>query len=157
MTGRVLMLIALVALLFSFAKDRERTFKALLMGGRSLLVLVPSLLAMASLIGLVLAITPADTIARLFSSQGAGNFILIAMLGSVITMPAPVAFPFAGSLLKLGATLPSLAVFITTLTMVGIVSAPLEIEHFGARFTIARQVMSFVLALVIGVLMGAIL
>jgi len=105
----------------------------------------------------VLTLIPNEMIAKLFASHGAGNFILIALLGSLVTMPAPVAFPFAGSLLKLGANLPSLAAFITTLTMVGIVTAPMEIEYFGTRFTILRQVLSFILAIIIGVLMGVVI
>lgn len=155
MIASILLITALVSLLVSLRNDTERTRKALLLSYRSITTLVPSLLGMAGLIGLLLTLIPAEMIAKLFASQGAGNFVLIALLGAVVAMPAPVAFPFAGSLLKLGATLPSLAVFITTLTMVGIVTAPLEIEHFGARFTIVRQGLSFILALVIGALMGA--
>ena len=80
--------------------------------------------------------------------------MLVSAIGSLITMPGPIAFPLAGSLLKLGAPPATLAAFITTLTMVGIVTAPIEISYFGKRFTIMRQSLSFITAILIGILMG---
>jgi uncharacterized membrane protein YraQ (UPF0718 family) len=157
MTGHILMILALAALLLSFLKDREQTRRGVAVGVRSLLGLIPCLLAMVGLIGLVLTLIPTETIVRLFSSQAPGSFFLTALVGSVVTIPAPVAFPLAGSLLKLGATPSALGIFITTLTMVGFVSAPLEIEHFGLRFTLTRQLLSFSLALAIGLVMRILL
>ena len=121
------------------------------------MALVPSLLSMIALIGLMLAITPQQVLTRLFNVHGLAGFALTAVVGAAITIPAPVAFPLAGSLLKLGASLPTLATFITTLTMVGTVTAPMEIAYFGRRFTLVRQSLSLVLAILIGGLMGVIL
>ena len=69
----------------------------------------------------------------------------------------PIAYPLAGSLHRMGASLPALASFITTLTMVGILTSALEIKAFGRRFTVIRQTLSLLLALVIGALMGVLL
>ncbi len=154
MLSFVLLSIALIALIISFWKDRVRTRKALLLSYRSFMALVPSLLGMIGLVGLVLALIPSDLLGNLFKSHDIEGFVLIALVGAIVTMPAPVAFPLAGSLLKLGASLPALAAFITTLTMVGLVTAPMEMAYFGKRFTIVRQSLSFVLAILIGVLMG---
>jgi len=41
--------------------------------------------------------------------------------------------------------------------MVGFVTAPIEIEHFGKRFTIVRNVLSFIAAILISLGMGLIL
>jgi len=57
----------------------------------------------------------------------------------------------------MGASLPALASFITTLTMVGILTSPLEVKAFGRRFTFIRQFLSLILALLIGALMGVLL
>ncbi|MGD0843776.1 MAG: permease [Geobacteraceae bacterium] len=157
MLSFILLSITLIALMVSFWKDRERTRKALLISYRSFMALVPSLLGMTGLVGLVLALIPPNLLTNLFKFHGIAGFVLIALVGAIVTMPAPVAFPLAGSLFKLGASLPALAAFITTLTMVGIVTAPMEVAYFGKRFTVVRQSLSFILAILIGVLMGVFL
>ena len=148
---------AAVAVVVSWRIDREKTRRALKIGAKSLQGLIPRILGMVALVGLVLALVPPDMLRRLFNFQGLGGYVLIAGIGSLITMPAPIAFPLAGSMLKLGAAPATLATFVTTLTMVGIVTAPMEVAHFGMRFTVVRQTLSFVTAIIIGLLMGVFL
>ncbi len=149
--------LALATLLVSWWLDREKTRRALKIGIKSLRDLAPRILGMVALVGLVLALAPPELLARLFSIHGIGGFVLVSAIGSIITMPAPVAFPLVGSLLKMGAAPATLAAFVTTLTMVGIMTAPLEISFFGKRFTLIRQSLSFVTAIIIGLLMGVFL
>ncbi len=153
----VLFAVTLGTLGISHWKDQERTRKALRITLRSLLSLTPSLLGMTAVIGLVMALIPPDQMTHLFQSSGITGFALIAVVGAITTVPAPIAFPLAGSLHQLGASLGSLAAFITTLTMVGLVTMPMETEFFGMRFAVVRQVLGFVLAVLIGGLMGVIL
>ena len=157
MMSAVLYGVAALALAVSWQFDREKTRRALKIGGKSLHGLIPRILGMVALVGLVLALVPPDLLRRLFNVQGLGGYLLIAGIGSLITMPAPIAFPLAGSMLKLGAAPATLATFVTTLTMVGIVTAPMEVAHFGKRFTVVRQTLSFATAVVIGLLMGVFL
>ncbi len=152
-----IMLIATVALLASWLSDRKRTQRALQISAKALKGLVPGVLGMIALVGLVLALIPQDMLTKLFQSHGITSFVAITVIGSIISMPSPIAFPLAGSLLKLGASPAALAAFITTLTMVGIITAPMEISYFGKRFTVVRQTLSFVTAIIIGLLMGAFL
>jgi len=63
----------------------------------------------------------------------------------------------AGSLLRSGATIMTISAFITTLVMVGVVTAPMEIKSLGKRFTLLRNGLSFIGALVIAAIMGVIL
>ena len=157
MMSAVLWSITAVALLVSWLLDRERTKKALRISARSLKGLVSGVLGMVALVGLLLALVPQDMLTRLFTFKGITGFVAVSLVGSLITMPAPIAFPLAGSLLKLGAAPATLAAFVTTLTMVGTITAPMEISYFGKRFTILRQTLSFVTAIVIGLLMGVFL
>ncbi|MDR3641983.1 MAG: hypothetical protein P4L39_11735 [Humidesulfovibrio sp.] len=154
MLSLALYALAVIALLLSNWKDPARTRQGVRLGLRSLMNLAPNLLGMVALVGLVLALLPPELLSDLFRHSGLAGFALVAAVGSLVTMPAPVAFPLAGSLLKLGVSLPSLAAFITTLTMVGVVTAPMETAHFGKRFTMIRQSLSFLLAITIGALMG---
>ena len=153
----VLLTVALGGVAISGFRDRVRTRVALLHAARSGLSLLPPLLAMTAGVGLTMSVIPAPVIARLFHAHGAVGFFLLAGLGALLTIPAPMAYPLAGSLYHMGASLSALASFITTLTMVGVLSSPLEIKAFGRRFTIIRQSLSLLLALLIGALMGVIL
>lgn len=152
-----LLMITLAAVALSYHKDRARTWEALRRSSKALLVLLPGILGMTTLIGLVLALLPPEFLTGLFQSHGIVGFLLVSLVGALVTMPAPIAYPLAGALLHKGVSLAALAAFITTLTMVGVVSAPMEIAHFGRRFTLLRQSLSLGLALMIGLLMGVIL
>jgi uncharacterized membrane protein YraQ (UPF0718 family) len=46
------------------------------------------------------------------------------------------------------------AAFIVSWTLVGFVSIPFEARTFGRRFAVARNGLSFVFAMLIGLLMG---
>ncbi|MDZ7776603.1 MAG: hypothetical protein U5L09_13825 [Bacteroidales bacterium] len=47
-----------------------------------------------------------------------------------------------------------IALFITTLKMVGIMTIPVEAKYFGMKVTLIRNGLSFLGALVIGVIMA---
>jgi uncharacterized membrane protein YraQ (UPF0718 family) len=153
----ILLTAALGGVAISGVRNRARTRVALVYAARAGLGLLPPLLALTAGVGLTMSVIPPAIIASLFHSHGAAGFFLLAGLGALLTIPAPVAYPLAGSLFRMGAGLPALASFITTLTMVGILTAPLEIKAFGRRFTIIRQSLSMILALLIGAFMGALL
>ncbi|MFN7957017.1 MAG: hypothetical protein U0P46_01625 [Holophagaceae bacterium] len=153
----MLLAAALGCVVLSGIRDRARTRAALTHAARSGLGLLPPLLAMTAGVGLTMAVVPAPLIARLFQAHGVLGFLLLSGLGALLTIPAPMAYPLAGSLHRMGAGLPALASFITTLTMVGLLSAPLEIRAFGRRFTFVRQGLSLLLALLIGALLGVLL
>lgn len=153
----VLLVLALGGVALSGYRDRARTRAALRHAAKSGLGLLPPLLALSAGVGLTMAVVPAAVIARLFEAHGAAGFFLLAGVGALLTIPAPMAYPLASSLHQMGASLPALASFITTLTMVGLLTAPLEIRAFGRRFTLLRQSFSLLLALLIGALMGVLL
>ncbi len=149
--------LAAVAVTASHRADPGRTFRALRTARGSFLSLLPKVLAMVGLIGLVLALVPPEALRRLFTLGGPAGYLAVAAIGAVVTMPGPVAFPLVGSLARLGAAPAALATFVTTLTMVGLVSAPVEVSYFGRRFTALRQGLSFAAALGIGLAMGVFL
>jgi uncharacterized membrane protein YraQ (UPF0718 family) len=157
MLAATLTVLTLLALLLSARRSPARTRLALGAALRSGLALLPSLLGLTAAVGLTTALLPPAGIARLFQVHGRAGFFGLAAVGSVLTLPSPVAYPLAGSLRRMGVGLPALAAFITTLTMVGLVSAPLELQTFGRRFTLARQGLSLGLALAVGALMGVLL
>ncbi|MEL7667004.1 MAG: permease [Actinomycetota bacterium] len=147
--------IALACLAFSLFKDRTKTVKALRTALKSGIGLAPTLLTILVLIGLVLGFVPLETIGRILGEgSGAAGVLTAALLGSVLHIPSLVSFPLGGSLMKAGASATVVAVFITTLTMVGFVTIPMEIRVLGKRFTFLRNGLSLVAAVIIGLLVG---
>ncbi len=149
--------LVIVLLIISFIKDKKKTKKSLLIALKTLGKIAPSILSVILLIGLMYGLF-SDKIAIFFGQEnGVIGFVTIALFGSVIHMPSLLAFPLAGSFLAEGASVSSVAAFITTLTMIGIVTLPLEIKTMGKKFAIYRNLFSFGIALIIAVLMGVIL
>lgn len=157
-TTIILILVTITALSISLAKDKKRTLGSIkkargMMGG-----MISDIVGVLLLIGLVLAVIPPDTIRRLL---GEGNTLLAtigsALVGTITLIPAFVAFPLVGSLKDSGANLMILTSFLTTLTMVGFVTFPLESKTFGKKFAIKRNVLSFMTAIFIALCMGVIL
>ncbi len=146
------------ALSFSLYKDRQKTKKAFFLAGRMLLRMLPSLLLVIGMVGLLLGFIPPEIIGHYLGKEaGFAGTLLAAVIGSVTLIPSIVSLPLAGSFLRSGAAVMTVATFITTLTMVGIVTVPLEMKELGKRFTLLRNGFSFIFALVIGLIMGVIL
>ena len=157
-TALVINILALVCLLWAFFKDPSRARKSLEIACRSLWRILPMVLAIIVVIGLMLGFVPREFIARVVGEKaGLKGVLLVAPLGAVLYIPSLVSFPLAASLLECGASVTSVAVFITTLTMIGLVTLPLEIKELGRRLALWRNILSFLVAVVIGILMGLIL
>lgn len=151
-------LIAFIWLIFSLIKDKNKTKESLKIALKTFLRTFPIIIIIIIFIGFLLGFLPPDIISKVVGEQASFLGILVtAILGSVLFVPALISFPLAASLLKGGASITSVAAFITTLTMVGVVTLPLEIKEMGKKLTILRNVFSFVIAIIIALIMGVIL
>lgn len=158
MTLAIIYAFLAAALVWSWTRDRQKTITAFRMGQKVLIRMAPSLVAVVGLVGLIIGVVPPELIERyLGQGSGPGATVVASVVGAVTLIPSLVSFPLAASILRSGATVTTVAAFITTLTMVGVVTAPLEIKELGRRFTLVRNGLSFILALAIAVLMGVIL
>lgn len=158
MTTGIIYGIGIVSLAISWAKDPARSRRALLIGMRAFLKMLPSLLAVTGLMGIISGALSAESISRYLGPEsGYLATILGAIVGSITLIPHVVALPLAGSLYDAGAASMAIAAFITTLNMVGLVTAPLEIEQLGKKYTLMRNSLSLIFALIIAFGMGVIL
>jgi len=109
-------------------------------------------------IGLLLGFVPQSQISRFVGEQaGFKGVLAVALLGAVLHIPSLISFPLAASLLESGASISSVAVFITTLTMIGVLTLPLEITVLGKKIALLRNGISFGIAIIIALIMAAIL
>ena len=131
--------------------SREKTMKALVKALKSFINIVPAFLAVLLLVSFSVAFLPERFIAS-FIGQESGVFgqILASILGSLTLIPGFIAFPMAKILVENGAGIAQMAVFVSTLMMVGVATAPLEAAFFGWRATILRNSMAYCYSFVVG-------
>ena len=151
----ILILLTGISLLLSFILDKEKTFLGLKKGGKMLFNIFHPFLNILILISIVLFFIPDYLIVQyLGANSGWYGFGIAALVGSITLIPGFISYPLAATLLKQGATYAVVAVFMTTLMMVGVVTLPLEIKYFGKKAAIARNVLNLIAAIIIGIVMG---
>jgi uncharacterized membrane protein YraQ (UPF0718 family) len=155
----ILYILALSLLLLSFIKDKKKTRMALKKAWKSFENILPQFLSILLLIGMMLAVLSPQTISSLIGQKsGWLGMVLASLIGSITLIPGFVAFPLAAALLNNGAGFTQIAVFISTLMMVGIVTIPLETKYFGKKAALLRNgmayIFSYIVALIIGVVLG---
>jgi uncharacterized membrane protein YraQ (UPF0718 family) len=147
--------ISIVLFVGSFVKNKKATIVAMKKSKGMMGSMLSEIVGIIFLIGLILTIIPPDKIKLILGSSNEFlSSIISAVIGSITLIPAFVAFPLVGSLIDAGASIVPSVAFLTTLTMVGVVTFPLEKKEFGLKFTIYRNLFSFIGALLISIAMG---
>ena len=142
---------AAAGLAVSAAASLPNTKKALRKAWNSLNNVLPALAAMLLLVSIMIALLPERVIAAVIGEESGflGQF-LASVIGSATLIPAFVAFPMAKVLMEHGAGAAQMAVFVSTLMMVGVATAPLEASFFGWRATILRNGMAYFYSFLVG-------
>ncbi len=146
---------ALLAFSISLYYSREKSRQAVKTMFAKTLELAPLMLLIISGIGLIFSWLPPSLIRQYLG----GEFKLIQVLasagfGAIMMIPSLIALPLAGSLVEAGASYTTIAAFITTLTMVGFVTLPIELKELGPKVTILRNVLALLFAVFISFLIG---
>lgn len=144
-----------ILLLVSFFLDRKKTKKALLVAYKRFMAISPSFLIMLIFVSIILFLFPQEKmILYLNSGNHTVNVVLAALAGSITVMPGFVAFPLAGILRNSGISYMVIASFTTTLMMVGTITFPVEVTYFGKKVSLIRNLLSFVIAITVALLIG---
>lgn len=142
----------------SLLKDKRKTFASMKKSKGMMGNMMSEIVAIIFIIGLVLTLVPPESIKSVLgSSNTLLSTIAAAIAGSITLIPAFVAFPLVGSLVDVGASIVPAVAFLTTLTMVGVVTFPLEKKEFGLKFALTRNLLSFSFAIIIALVMGVVL
>lgn len=154
----VFWVIAIVLTVISLIKNKQKTLAAMKKSKGMMGNMLSDIIAIIFLIGLVLTFIPSDTIKSVLGSANTMlSTVVSALVGSITLIPAFVAFPLVGSLVDAGASIVPAVAFLTTLTMVGVVTFPLEKKEFGTKFALTRNALSFGFAIIIALTMGVFL
>jgi len=151
-------LFTVIVMTISFFSNREKTYFGIKKGFKMFYGIFPDLLFILLATSLMLGFIPEQTIIKyLGDSSGVFGILIVAVIGSVALIPAFIAFPLAAFVMKAGVSIKLLAVFITTLMMVGVITFPLECRYFGFKAAFLRNFFSFIAAILIGLTIGLVL
>ncbi len=151
----ILYIVTGALVLLSFIADRQKTVAGLRIALKRFLKIGPAFAIMIVLVSITLFIVPEDMIVRFLSSgsiwvaTSAG-----ALIGSITLMPGFIAYPLCGVLREYGVAYMVLSGFSTTLMMVGVLSFPIEKAYFGTRVALIRNILSFLIALMVAAATG---
>ena len=144
-----------LALAISLFANRQKTAMALRIAVKRFVNILPAFLMMLILVSIILFLVPDEVIIRYLGADARYAAVLsAAVLGSITLMPGFIAFPLAGVLLEKGVLYMVLSAFTTTMMMVGVLTYPIEKAYFGARVTIIRNAVGFLIALVVAMMTG---
>ena len=149
--------VAAVLLGVSFVKDKKKTALSLKRAWLMFIRVLPQFMAILLLVGLLLTAVTPETIQRVIGAKsGFVGMLITSLLGAITLVPVLIAFPVAAELLKNGAGITQIAVFISTLTMVGFVTLPMEVKYLGKKVAVLRNVLSYLFAFVTACIIGVI-
>jgi uncharacterized membrane protein YraQ (UPF0718 family) len=146
---------AVLLLILSFVKDRQKTTKALLKAWKAFENILPQFIAILFLAGIMLAFLTPETISRFIGRKsGWWGVVGAALVGSVTLIPGFLAFPMAALLLKNGAGAMQIGAFVSTLMMVGVITLPVEIKYLGKKVALLRNLMAFAFSFLVALVIG---
>ncbi len=152
---RIVALVTALALVVSLVFDREKTRKALVVACKRFFKLLGDFALLLVLVSVALTLLPPQTIVRYL--EGPGLFlgsVVAALVGSVAFIPGFISYPLAGILHGKGVPYTVIASFVTTLMMVGFLTFPIERRFLGTRLALVRNLLFFLIALVVSLGIG---
>ena len=80
--------------------------------------------------------------------------LIAAVIGSITLIPGFIAFPLARTVLDMGGGIMQVAAFISTLMMVGVVTAPMETQFFSRKAMLLRNGLSLLFSFLVAFILA---
>ena len=152
---QLLIVVSIVSIAISFIANWRKTLDGFKRGLFMFLKLLPTLINVLILVSVFLFLIPNEKLVDwMGESSGVKGYVIAGVTGSLSLIPGFIAFPLSSVLIKSGVSYPVLAMFITTLLMVGIFTLPIEKQFFGWRVSLLRNGLSLVGAVICALLIG---
>lgn len=150
-----LYIVTISLLIVSFKKDKKKTKKALKKSWKAFENILPQFLGVIVVVGILLATFDAEFISRIIGAEsGWLGVVVSSVVGAITLIPGFVAFPTAALVLENGAGYMQIGAFISSLMMVGLITLPVEIQYFGKRLSIMRNVLAFLFSFIVAFVIG---
>jgi len=115
----------------------------------SLKTIAPMLLGVIALVGLFKAYITPEMLHSLFNGSILHDILVGTAAGGVSVGQPFLSYIIGGELLEEGISLYGVTAFILSFVTLGLVQLPLEFSLFGARFTVMRNILSLIFAVII--------
>lgn len=149
---------ALILLVVSTIKDKNKTKLALKKSFKSFMNLLPALLPMVLLVGIMLSLISPKIIGIILGDEsGIIGITLGLLIGSISFMPSFVAFALGQNLITGGAGYAQVAAFVSSLMAVGITSLTVELKYFSKKITFWRNAIALIACVVFTIIIGMVM
>ena len=113
---------------------------------------LPILLGIILLLALIQAVIPHQWYSEIFTGNQLFDPVFGAMIGSIAAGNPATSYIIGGQLLEEGISLVAVTSFILAWVTVGIVQLPAESLMLGKKFAITRNIVAFISAIIIAIL-----
>ena len=131
--------------------SRKSIFISFRSAFNSFTVTLPLLLGVILLLGLFRTFISKQMIQSVFTGELLQDTIIGAVIGSVSAGNPITSYIIGGELMKEGVSLFAVTAFIVTWVTVGIVQFPAEAASLGRRFACVRNILGFVLSILVSI------
>ena len=118
---------------------------------KTLTMVMPMLLSVIGLMGLFEALVTPEMIQSVFKGSVLSDTLIGTGVGAISVGQPFLSYAIGGELLDDGVSLYAVKAFILSFVTLGLIQLPLEWSLFGTRFTVLRNVLSFIFALLISI------
>ncbi|MBN2891991.1 MAG: hypothetical protein JXL97_09000 [Bacteroidales bacterium] len=145
----ILWILTGILLIFSFFKNKEKTFFALKIATQKFLNILPLFLVVMAFFALIVTYISPEIMQKYIGKDSGIQGIATSLgLGSIAVMPGFAAFPLCGALKLQGIPFYILAAFTISLMNVGIVSFPLEAKFLGVKVAFIRNILALTVSII---------
>jgi uncharacterized membrane protein YraQ (UPF0718 family) len=132
--------------------QRPSFWKVLQKSALSFFAMAPLLLGVIGLVGLFQVLVTPKMLAALFRGNPLADTLIGTLTGAAAAGNPVVSYLLGGELLAQGISLYAVSAFILSWVTLGFIQLPAEVEVFGGRFTLYRNILAFIFTMLIAVL-----
>lgn len=148
-----MIVVALILILVAYVRGDGSLRTGLSDGGRTLISIIPLLIAAFIVAGLAQALIPKELIAEWLGREAGLKGIFIAAGVGALTPGGPfVSYPLVAVLYKSGAGIGPVVAFVTAWSLWAVSRLPLELAIVGPRLTIIRVVSTLIFPPLAGII-----
>ena len=118
---------------------------------KTLTMVMPMLLSVIGLMGLFETLVTPEMIHSVFKGSMLSDTLIGTGVGAISVGQPFLSYAIGGELLDDGVSLYAVTAFILSFVTLGLIQLPLEWSLFGTRFTVLRNMLSFISALLISI------
>ncbi len=126
--------------------------KVLQKSSLSFAAMAPLLLGVIGLVGLFQVLVTPTMLASMFRDNPFIDTLIGTLAGAAASGNPVVSYLLGGELLSQGISLYAVTAFILSWVTLGFTQLPAEVEVFGGRFTLYRNILAFVFTILIAIL-----